>query len=360
VVASSKDGRGRARLAHLARLSAATLAVAAALLAAELGWRAWVWGPRALTPGGMNSIRPLGMSGLVQGAEAWELRYELVPNASTLFKLARFDTNEFGMRDDPCSLAKPEGLFRIAFVGDSFTMGSGVELRDVFHSRIERALDADRPGRRHECLNFGVGGYNLLSYEGVLREKVARFAPDLVVVCIVSNDLRRPPQSPDLGPYRARPTVHPFWASHLLAHLRGEPLWSDAEEQAQRPAETADEGRADGPELRPGQDEGSTPRSPLGRQLGRLQSLAAEADAQLAFVYLNLAQGRYFRETAPRLLEAEARALGVPFFDTTPLFEGLEPTSLWISKDDAHPNANANTLLARGIQRFLTRRGLLD
>jgi hypothetical protein len=51
------------------------------------------------------------------------------------------------------------------------------------------------------------------------------------------------------------------------------------------------------------------------------------------------------------------RALGVPVLDLAPAFRGEDPQSLWVSLDDAHPNARAHGLIADYTRDFLLESG---
>ncbi len=48
--------------------------------------------------------------------------------------------------------------------GDSYTMGSGVDIENVYHSVIEQSLNKQSDGANYELINPGLGGYNLLNY----------------------------------------------------------------------------------------------------------------------------------------------------------------------------------------------------
>ena len=70
----------------------------------------------------------------------------------------------FGMHDDPVTLEKPAGTFRIAVLGSSIDMGWGVKHQDTYINQLESWLNSHsaRLGlvspRRFEVLNFGVAG----------------------------------------------------------------------------------------------------------------------------------------------------------------------------------------------------------
>ncbi len=103
--------------------------------------------------------------------------------------LAEFDTaeevNHEGFRDVDWSLGKQPNIYRIAFLGDSFTEAHQVAEKETFVRRIEAAL---RP-RQVECMNFGISGYDtqqeVLCYENEVRP----YKPDMVVLAMyVNND----------------------------------------------------------------------------------------------------------------------------------------------------------------------------
>ena len=96
-------------------------------------------------------------------------------------------TNRHGFRDvDYQTPAKPAGTRRIAFIGDSITLGMGVVPRDTFVSRVgEMAAEAGLPV---QTFNFAVDGYNALQIRELLTAKVLAFEPDGVVYVLCLND----------------------------------------------------------------------------------------------------------------------------------------------------------------------------
>ncbi len=100
--------------------------------------------------------------------------------------------NQYGYRDVEHDLEKPEGVFRIAVLGDSFTEARQVEIEDTYWKRLEHRLNADErsDGRRIEVLNFGIGGYGQAEELITLRRDASRFEPDLVLLGFYGgNDL---------------------------------------------------------------------------------------------------------------------------------------------------------------------------
>jgi lysophospholipase L1-like esterase len=96
-------------------------------------------------------------------------------------------TNRYGFRDvDYPTRDKPAGTRRIAFLGDSITVGMGVVPEDTFVRRVAKAAAA--PGRLLQALNFGVDGYHALQIRELLTAKVLAFQPDQVVYVMCLND----------------------------------------------------------------------------------------------------------------------------------------------------------------------------
>lgn len=116
---------------------------------------------------------------------------ELIPGKVTELDGWRITTNSYGMRDRQYSLSKPPGVYRIAILGASYEMGSGVAQDSVFENLLEQMLN-DTFGRgKIEILNFSVGGYHLPQLLWVAEHKIAAFQPDLVLCFVHPADATR-------------------------------------------------------------------------------------------------------------------------------------------------------------------------
>jgi len=99
--------------------------------------------------------------------------------------------NRDGMRDREHPLIKPAGALRIALLGDSLCEASEVAQKDAFWSLLERNLahcDA-LLHREIEVLNFGVAGYGTAQELIVLRTKVWKYSPDVVLLAFTRGDI---------------------------------------------------------------------------------------------------------------------------------------------------------------------------
>lgn len=106
-----------------------------------------------------------------------ELGKEFKPNYKTTFKGDTLSTNNFGIRDKNYTIEKPENTSRLAFVGGSYVMGSGVSNEENFPALIEDKLNA-LDTNKVEILNFGVGGYFLIQNVYVVEHKIPQYKPD--------------------------------------------------------------------------------------------------------------------------------------------------------------------------------------
>mgnify|MGYP001609103083 FL=1 len=111
----------------------------------------------------------------------------LKPNSSMYLAGAYVKINSLGFRDYEYSLKKPNDVFRIAVLGDSFTFGYGIELEDTYTKQLEKMLN-ENSSQKYEVLNFGGNGGNTLLEAEYLEKKVINFEPDLVIVGFFPND----------------------------------------------------------------------------------------------------------------------------------------------------------------------------
>lgn len=146
-------------------------------------------------------VRILGMAPVVYSAGLRDTRsayrvsenpilgYEMKPgfrdadsNLNATFPYINAD----GQRDRERAVEKPAGVRRIIVLGDSVVVGLSIAaFDDMLAAQLERALG--RPDV--EVLSFAVMGYNTRGEVELLRTKGLKYAPDLVVVVFVDNDL---------------------------------------------------------------------------------------------------------------------------------------------------------------------------
>lgn len=114
------------------------------------------------------------------------------PGVDTVFLGKRVVTDTRGMRTPPFAVPKPKDVYRILVLGDSLPFGWGVEEAETFPRLLERAL-AEGGGRRFEVVNGGSPGWGLDDEWQWLQEEGLALEPDLVLHCVIENDVREGP-----------------------------------------------------------------------------------------------------------------------------------------------------------------------
>jgi lysophospholipase L1-like esterase len=129
-------------------------------------------------------------------------------------------TNRWGFRDvDYPTKAKPPGVYRLAFIGDSVTLGMGVVPEETFVARVGSLAAAG--GRNVQTLNFGVDGYNAVQIRELLTAKALAFEPDQVVYVLCLNDFDFTDSSGQKIAYFKKPRFFlPQWLERRRRSLR--------------------------------------------------------------------------------------------------------------------------------------------
>ena len=123
-----------------------------------------------------------------------QMKYRLAPNfrgiASTGEYRTTLRTDRLGLREDRDYGTKPANTQRVLALGDSFTMGVGVESSDSFPKVLEHVLRDEASGTQVEVINAGVPGYNTRQERAYLAAYGLALQPDLVLLNLfVGNDI---------------------------------------------------------------------------------------------------------------------------------------------------------------------------
>ena len=276
------------------------------------------------------------------------LRGELRPDVHIVFEDQPLTTNHWGMRDRNRLLAKPEGTYRIALLGPSHVMGSGVADGETFADFLEERLN--RPARpetniRYEVINFGVAGYSLLQQLAMLEERAVRFQPDAVFITD-SDGLKEPVIAHLLNVIQSRVAI-PY--PELDALIRRTGVTALANPGFPVPFEnvrallgtvgikTRMPGREAERRLRPAAD------SLVRWTLGRMAAVTRKHGAVPVFVALNVVADPSDGEL--RALQ-DADAAGFLVFNLLDLWQNRDKSALRIAEWDEHPNAAGNRVIA--------------
>lgn len=132
--------------------------------------------------------------------------------------------NRFGWRDTEWALSKPDDVYRIAVLGDSYVEAFQVELDSTFLKRAERDLN-DTAHKTVELMNFGRSGFTQTEELIVLQQDVVPFSPDMVIVCFLPGndiaDVRK-----QTAPHHDRPFYEVSSTGALVLDTRFTNTWS--------------------------------------------------------------------------------------------------------------------------------------
>ncbi len=298
-----------------------------------------------------------GKSILVDSADP-EIRKELPAHFDGLMLGAQVQTNSFGLRGPEIPVEKPRGVYRIAVLGDSWAFGWGVGQEKAFPAVLERLLQqaAGPDAPRYEVLNFSVPAYDTLQQLAVLRRRVLRFEPDLVLIAFNINDVELHDSHGPKQQERLYRDIERFLNthSHLIRfvndRLRRVALRMSIERSGKVNHYMALYA-ADSSAWQQVQD-----------ALGEMQQLARQAGActYLAVCpWMNVLNANNpYRDIHRQIVETSI-SLGTPALDLFPYFEGRDPNDLRISPLDGHPRDEGHRIAAEAIAADLQARGLL-
>lgn len=249
--------------------------------------------------------------------------------------------NSYDCRDHEWTSPKPPGVRRIAFLGDSFTYGWGVEdVADRFTDRLQEELG--QKSVPMEVMNIAKPGWGTGDHVQRLPDIMKQFAPDEVVLCYVLNDIEDlVPRSDAFDPTRP---PEPQWfnpdTSCFLDFLWRR-LWLPRMPSVSGYQEWLAGGYAD-----------ARVWSLQRERMLKLRDLCAERGAIFRVALLPYLRegGERFNEDKLRGQVADAmRSGGVEVLDLKAAIVNADAAALTVNSGDAHPNARAHELFAKVI-----------
>lgn len=193
VVPATAGGAPRRRLspqhAAVLRRAAPAIALTSSLLVGALAGEAVLRLLAAWTPPTPPRELPADTRGLPVIEGAFPLA---VPNQRSNYRGALYTTNSRGFRGPEIAIPKPRGIFRIAALGDSYAMGSGVRYEEAYPERAARSLARTPDGRQVEAINLAIAGWPLTRTVEAGLPLALEADSDLMVYGWTVNDLEGP------------------------------------------------------------------------------------------------------------------------------------------------------------------------
>ena len=271
-----------------------------------------------------------------------EQDYEMVPNKQGRFMGAMVSTNRWGFRDKDYSKSRPDHTYRMALVGPSTAMASGVENNESFEAVLEDRLNAQARTnaiRSYEVLNFGVAAYAPLHVMYQLPRKVFTFEPNALLYLGHASDTDRT-------------------STQFVRMIRKGILPADDAYLQRLMART-------GIRATTGPTEARRRLKPYTVELqqwvySRIVTLCRGRGIRPIFVYLEtVTEPLESWRAAERAEVLElARTAGFEIVDLTGVYQPYKPEDLWVIKNDGHANALGNRLIANRLYDLLRGAGM--
>jgi hypothetical protein len=252
--------------------------------------------------------------------------------------------NSLGCRDSEWTVEKPAEVRRIAFVGDSYTYGWGIEnVADRFTERIQALFDRRRPGAV-QIMNVAKPGWDTGDQIRPVKDMIEVYGADEIVLCYVFNDVEKAlPRNEAFDP--TRPPLPRFFnldTSCLLDRL----YWSLYVPRL--------------PTVRGYHDwiaEGY--RTPSlwkahEKELGQVIEVCRSSQVPLRVVLLPFVRrpkGKFDAQAIHALVRSFFRDNGVEVLDLGDVLRDRPAESLVVSPRDPHPNMAAHAVFAEAIWR---------
>lgn len=235
-------------------------------------------------------------------------------------------TNRWGFRDfDYDSMEKPENTLRIAFAGDSITLGFSVGAQETFVRQFEVQANRVDSKPRIQALNFGVDGYHALQIFELVRTKVLAFSPDIVVYTMCLNDFDFKDSSGSKSRYFKKPKS---WFLYRMDKLYRKLSRTEFHLYNFQKNKTL-----------------------VLQTLLDVKDMLEKAGVDFQIIVLPIFQGRSFDEYPIRQMHEELGGFfvenGIRYVDLLEPFSQQEQPPEYFSLDIWHPNAEGHRFIAR-------------
>ncbi|MFQ5527811.1 MAG: SGNH/GDSL hydrolase family protein [Thermoanaerobaculia bacterium] len=245
---------------------------------------------------------------------------------------------------------------KILVVGDSFTLGRGVALDQVYPARLAKTLRS--AGHDVKVTSYSFPGWNSRAEAAALKRDLDKYAPDLLIVGHCLNDAEKVPTAratsnrPELRPWQPEGPLESSLARHSILFgrvrravdsIRLRPLLRDYYQELYRD---------------------NRGRRLWQSSLAALSALAAERSIPAALVVFPIFDSdpddAYPYRNLHELVEDTGTDLGFAVLDLLPVYSGIDGRELaLVPFTDPHPSVRGHDLAGQAIAHFLVERGLL-
>jgi hypothetical protein len=241
-------------------------------------------------------------------------------------------TEAHGFRGPAIAEQAAPGVARIAFVGDSTTMGWGVAEQETFAHQVIARLQAQ--GRKVDGFNEGVGNWNTTQELTNFRDTGLKMKPDIVVLTYFINDGEPMPSYPKeswLDLHSAAWIVLNYRLDSLIRQFGPRPDWRHYYRNLYND---------DAPGWQATQ-----------KAVAGFAEIARTSGIRIVVFHLpelRELKPYPFQDVTDKVRKV-VEANGLRFVDLLPTVQSMDPASLWVTVPDPHPNGKADTAFTEGM-----------
>ena len=271
-----------------------------------------------------------------------EMAHQHRPNSRAFLLGADVQINSLGLRNPEITTNKPPATYRIVVLGDSTTFGWGVHTEKAYPLLLEQSFNANPPSaqwKNYEVINTGIGNYNTAQEVASLKDKWLALDPDMILIGWYINDAEPTPR-----PSRNWIAYHSYgyvWLSSqfdgLLRNVGANKTYKEyynglyADEQ-------------------PGWKKSQAAFAELA-QICRSRNIPLKI---VLIPELHTLSGNDEFKHIEDLIRGVGAANNVEVINLMDAFPASgDPKQFWASPEDAHPNDQANELMAAKIDAML-------
>jgi lysophospholipase L1-like esterase len=271
--------------------------------------------------------------------------HEHQPQSSAQLYGVEIKTNKEGWRDYDYPLQKNNNTKRIMMLGDSLTFGWGVPFEQTMAKRLEKKFINGGHEQTVEVINTGVGNYNTAMEVNAFFKKGKKYNPDMILLMYYINDA----EPTYTQPGKTRILLNQLYLYGFLSdkiintqiHLSRDKQFENFYGNLYK--------------------QGATGRQEVEKAINKLAMYCKENNIQLhIFVIPEMHEfENYPFQEVTDFVQSTATENDVPATDLLPYFqivtsskknsESISPSDLWVSVEDAHPNAKGNLIIAEAI-----------
>lgn len=273
------------------------------------------------------------------------LHHEHIPSSSAKLMGVEVKTNSLGFRSSWQAEDVAKDETRVLVIGNSITLGWGVEFPKVFTELAETKLNAAKASPKPvRVINAGVGNMDTLQEEKMLESRIGKVKPALVVLHFYLDDVE-PVEQGSAGWL----VKNSYMAAFTYIRIR--------QSTYQATAAPAAEGGGGGiGDFYARLYTDSNPTWVNARDaIFRMKKVAGANGAKFAVLIqpdLHDVSDKAAQWKALDFVEKTLRDAGIPTEQVAPKLRGQHPTpakTLWVAADDPHPNATGHAAMSESL-----------